>query len=92
MKKNRIDVCFGQSSTPLERLLDVHPDDVSKNLFIISLRRAVDVCDGVLWNLARRVGVHGRTMENWAKGRLPPYDKMQEYYRLFLDIAKEGKR
>ncbi len=77
------------SDATLIQMADVHPDDISKNLFVLALRRAVDACGGVLWELARRVKVHGRSLENWAKGRVPPYFRMQEFYWKFLDVAKE---
>lgn len=80
------------SNSTIDQMADVHPDDISKNLFVLALRRAVDACGGVLWDLARRVKVHGRCMENWAKGRVPPYFRMQEFYRKFLDVAKGDEK
>lgn len=90
--KREIDARIIKSDATLAQMEDVHPDDISKNLFVISLRRAADANGGVLWDLARRVKVEGRTMENWAKGRVPPYFRMQSFYRKFLGIAKEREK
>lgn len=92
MKSKKTESHTINSDSTLAQMLDVHPDDVSKNLFIMALRRATAANGGVLWDLARRVKVHGRSMENWAKGRCPPYIRMQEFYRVFLEIAKEVKK
>ncbi len=67
----------------------VHPDDITKRMFVSALNAARIKCGGSISALQKILGLKSRNV-TWFQGHVPPYETMQKIYPKLIEIA-EGK-
>lgn len=82
-----------ESNMPGKKEVTVDPDDISKRIFTVALKSAIESMDGSVWKLSKELGV-GSNIYAWLNGHMPPYKRMQDMYPTLIKIAgglKNGK-
>lgn len=67
----------------------VNLDDVSKTIFVETMKAALSKCDGSIWTLSAKLGLKSNCY-SWVNGHMPPYAKMQSVYSKLVDICNDS--